>query len=855
MSEENKVVLEGGAVYITNEPHLLLKVTKGTVFIHILPMYDGGKTGRKLFIYEAGPGTHIPSLSYTDFEGKRWSFGISALKCAEIELSGYPSGDIEAVEKRKFCNLIALKNYEQEGFEEGLVEWYRINSVKEEAFIHKTAREQRQVYESGLNLIYRLFNKTAVHDAVATKDMIYEAVRHLCVKRSIPVADYEKVKISSGNRITVENIARVSHFICREITLEERWYKTDVGAVLVASRDRALFYACTPKKSGGYVAYDPQTGKNYNVNSAFAEKNFGHSGYMCYRPFENKKLSLRDMIIFASRSIQPRDFMGLLLTTLACALIGLFIPTLNQMLYDTFIPIGASNALIQVCYVILAFMMGNLLFSIVKNLANFRITSRITYDIQSAAYDRLFNLPESFFRQYDSGDLAQRVIGMGNFVNSLIGLIMSGIMTLIFSVVYLIRMLSYSKSLTGAAAAMVLIYAAVMAVLSLKNFKYEQKSMELNGKVSAVILQLLSGIAKIRVAGVEDRALYEYLKPYTKLKENEIRSDRIELLASTVSIAVNTIFSVVLYTLMLKAGGGISVGVFIAFSSAFGSFSSSVLSLIQNLISANYIKPYYERIKPIIETLPETNDSKELPGEISGDIELSNVSFAYGDSEPVLKGISLHIRRGEYIGIVGPSGCGKSTLLKLLLGFEKPSAGKIYYDGRDIERIDKRELRKKLGVVLQNGKLMSGSIYENITITAPNATYTDVTDVVEKVGLKEDIDNMPMGLHTVLSEDCSAISGGQQQRILIARAIVGRPQILYFDEATSALDNVTQSMVCESLDKLNVTRVVIAHRLSTIINCDRIIVINNGCIVEQGSYQELMENRGLFYELASRQIA
>ena len=233
-----------------------------------------------------------------------------------------------------------------------------------------------------------------------------------------------------------------------------------------------------------------------------------------------------------------------------------------------------------------------------------------------------------------------------------------------------------------------------------------------------------------------------------------------------------------------------------------------------------------------------------------------NSIFPYSPDAPnVLQNIDLNIKPGEYVGLVGPSGCGKSTLMKLLLGFEKPTQGKIYYDNKDIDSIDKRELRKKMGVVLQDGKLISGSIFENITITAPNATVTDVRQVIKNVGLEKDIQEMPMGLHTILSEDCGTISGGQQQRILIARAIISNPKILFFDEATSALDNVTQSMVCETLEQMDSTRIVIAHRLSTIMRCDRIIVLNAGKVVEQGTYAELMENKGLFYNLASRQMA
>ena len=224
------------------------------------------------------------------------------------------------------------------------------------------------------------------------------------------------------------------------------------------------------------------------------------------------------------------------------------------------------------------------------------------------------------------------------------------------------------------------------------------------------------------------------------------------------------------------------------------------------------------------------------------------------NEKKALRSLSLTLADGDFVTVIGGNGAGKSTLLKLLLGFEKPDVGKIYYDGKDIDSMDKRELRKKFGVVLQDGKLISGSIFENITITAPGTKLEQVKKVVKAVGLEDDINQMPMGLHTVLSEDSGTISGGQQQRILIARAIVGNPKIIYFDEATSALDNVTQAMVCESLERLKATRVVIAHRLSTVMNCDRIFVLEKGTVVEQGSYKELMDKKGRFYDLAVRQL-
>lgn len=848
---EKSLKIKGGEIKLTTEKNSIYEIISGDALVYIVPIEQDESIGRRLFVYEAGQGEQIPSLCHTDFENKTWRFAIVAID--ETMIREKAVEDIESC-KAAFAKKINLKNYEMEGFEEGLVEWYRFQILKEDGFIHKTGQEQKHTYETGLGLIYNLFNAIPKKVEEKTKNNItYDAVSFLCRKSKINIVSYDKIKESCGNDITIENISRISHFISRKIVLEENWFKKDLGPILVYSADEENLFACIPTKSG-YMMYNPATEKKDIVTFENAQK-MSFRGYMCYRPFESKKLSMIDLLKFGFESINKRDIIRLLVMTLLGSLIGLLIPTLNQQLYDTYIPVGASNALIQMCLVIFAFMIGNVAFSIVKNLSSYRITSRITYNVQSATYDRLFNLPESFFRKYDSGDLAGRVFGVGDLINNILNMILSSALTLVFAIVYISKMISYSPFLTIVSVIMIAAYITFSVLMTLKTIKYEKESMELGGKSDAVLYQLLGGISKIRIAGVEDRALLEYLKPYVKLREKGIKSDRIELFIGVVSMIIESMFSIVLYSLLIKGNVGLSLGAFLAFNTAFGSFSSAVMSLAESAISVNQIKPAYERIKPIMETEPELDDSKELPGELGGEIDISNVSFAYDESlGNVLNGINIHINPGEYVGLVGSSGCGKSTLLKLLLGFEKPTSGKIYYDGRDIESLDKRELRKKFGVVLQDGKLISGSIYENITITAPNATLDDVHQTIEDVGLADDIAEMPMGLHTVLSEDCGTISGGQQQRILIARAIVGKPKVLFFDEATSALDNITQAMVCESLDKLNATRLVIAHRLSTIMDCDRIIVLDKGQVVEQGTYDELMEQKGLFYELAHRQI-
>lgn len=848
--EIKQITLKGGNYYITEKETDAFRVKNGSVLVYIVPI-NKNEIGRRSFIYEAETGEVLPSFCYRDMDYRYWRFCFVALEEACIEI--IENGCTKTLRER-FSKKAKIKSFQVEGYNEGLVDQYRINIVTEDGFIRRTQKDRIETSSGILHLIRDAFQKSKVGvDIDKTGNGLYDCVALLCSEYGIPTASFEKLKEACGDEFGITDIARISHFSYREVILTSGWERRDQGAFLVYDQNKKPCL-CLPKGSNSYILYDVENNVSTPVSKKVAQS-ISAKAFMIYRPLPARKLKGKDLAAFCKGSIRAVDIAWLVILSTATALIGLLTPTISQKLYDEYIPLGAKEILFQLGCLMASFMIANILFSIVKNLVNFRITSKMAYDTQSAIYGRLFNLPESFFRRFESADLAQRVMGAGNVINTVASVIFTSIVSVIFLIVYLIRMISYSGKLTLIGVLMVIVYAAAYYVISLIAIKHKQRSVELTGKTESVMFQFLTGISKIRIAGVEDRALYEYLKPYIRLRNSEEKQQSIVNIGTVLSLVANSVFSIVLYIVIVNATEDISVGTFIAFTSMFGAFTAYLLQVVQGLVSIRSEKPNLERLKPVLEETPEMEDGKELPGDISGAVEINNVTFSYSPDAPnVLENVDLDIRAGEYVGIVGPSGCGKSTLMKLLLGFEKPSSGKIYFDNKDIESVDKRELRKKMGVVLQDGKLISGSIFENITITAPNAALKDVQAVIKAVGLEKDISEMPMGLHTILSEDCGTISGGQQQRILIARAIISNPQILFFDEATSALDNVTQSMVCETLEKMNSTRIVIAHRLSTIIKCDRIIVMNDGRIVEQGNYNELMDNKGLFYELSSRQM-
>jgi ATP-binding cassette subfamily C protein len=366
---------------------------------------------------------------------------------------------------------------------------------------------------------------------------------------------------------------------------------------------------------------------------------------------------------------------------------------------------------------------------------------------------------------------------------------------------------------------------------------------------------MIGGISRFRVAGAEKRAFFQWAKAFARQRKIEYRNEVIDNTLTT----FNSIFPIIATMLIFIAAfynRNLGTGSFIAFNSAFTGIMTAMVALSAVILSINTVITIYECMEPILQTKPEYDEWKEDPGELDGSIELSHITFRYQpDASAVINDLSLRINKGEYLAIVGPSGCGKSTILRLLLGFEKPEAGNIYYGGHDINKVDIRAIRKQLGVVMQNSQLMIGDIRSNVLGTNPNLTIEDAVEALKMAGIYQDIEAMPMGIFTVISEGGSTLSGGQRQRLLIARVLVNKPKIIFFDEATSALDNKTQAIVSKSLDALDATKVVIAHRLSTIINCDRILVIDKGCIIEEGKYEDLMKKEGTFYELAKRQLA
>ena len=649
----------------------------------------------------------------------------------------------------------------------------------------------------------------------------------------------------------LEYLMRPYGIMRRSVILESGWYKDAIGAMLGIRKDNGTVVALIPSGFSGYEYFDLESGKYIKVKKS-NEDSFEDEAIAFYKPFPLKSITIKDLIVYIAQVLSVSDYVAIALATLAVSLLGMLTPKINNILFSVVVTSGSVRLLIGIAIFAICLSLTSLIISSVKSLISARINTKLSISIEAATMMRLMSLPADFFKNYSSGELQERAGNISSLCDMLVSTILNTGLTSAFSLIYIYQIFVYAPGLVIPSLIITFITIIFFVVSALMQMKISVKQMELGGKESGMTYALISGVQKIKLAGAEKRAFARWANLYAERISYSYNPPAFLKLNPVISSAISLTGTLVMYYMAVKTG--VSVAEYYAFNTAYGMVSGAFMSLSSIALTFAQIKPILERVKPLLDAKPEISEGKQVITRLSGAIEMNNVSFRYNESMPnVIDNLSLKIRPGQYVAIVGKTGCGKSTLMRLLLGFEKADRGAIYYDGKDINSLDLKSLRRKIGSVMQNGKLLQGDIYSNITISAPWLTMDEAFEAAEKAGIAEDIRRMPMGMHTMISEGSGGISGGQRQRLMIARAIAPKPKILMFDEATSALDNITQRQVCEALDAMKCTRIVIAHRLSTIKQCDRIIVLDGGHIVEDGTYRELIDNKGYFYELVERQ--
>ena len=650
---------------------------------------------------------------------------------------------------------------------------------------------------------------------------------------------------------TLEFLLRPHGIMRRNVTLEKGWYKDAAGPMIGTLKEDGSVVALIPTGMTHYSFYDAKSGKRVILNRR-TEKLIDKEAIAFYKPLPSTKIGISGLLRYIVENIRPADVLLVILATVSVTMIGFLTPKLNEMLFSDVLESGTMHGLAAIAVFIICVSLSSLLLKTVKDMLMNRLKTRLSVSVEAAAMMRILALPASFFKKYSSGELANRSRYISTLVEQLLDMVLSIGLTSLFSLAYISQIFVYAPALITPALIVIISTVVISAVSAVIQIRISQQQMEYASKESGMSYALISGIQKIKLAGAEKRAFARWGNTYSKSAALLYDPPMFLKVNSVFTTAISLIGTVIIYYLAVMSK--VSVSEYYAFNVSYGMVSGAFTALAGIALTAAKIKPILEMSRPILEAEPEVAEEKQVVERLMGGIELNNVTFSYNPNMPnVLDGVSLKINPGQYVAICGKTGCGKSTLMRILLGFEKPQRGGVFYDGKDLERIDLKSLRRNIGTVMQAGKLFTGDIYSNIVITNPRLTLDDAWEAAEMAGFADDIRSMPMGMFTIISEGQGGISGGQRQRMLIARAIAPKPRILMFDEATSALDNITQKVVSESLEKLKCTRIVIAHRLSTIKQCDRIIVLDKGHIIEDGSYDELIAKNGFFAELVARQ--
>jgi len=628
----------------------------------------------------------------------------------------------------------------------------------------------------------------------------------------------------------------------KEIILEGKWWKETTG-VIIAEDSEGRILPIFPD-SFGYHTYDPATRKRVKVGIKSA-RHFKKDALCIFRPLERKKLTKKDFYKYCLKVIPSKDYLAIIAFCAAATVLNMLTPVANRILFKDVIPSGAISSILPICALLLATSFSAVLFNLCRNFMLVRVKDKFNADVQPALMARLLYLPAHFFRKQSAGGLSQRVLSINTVYHLFTSQMLGVCAAFLFSAMYILIAFVFAKEMIG------LVTCTLLAAIILSYIKVKNYSKEYCSKIPKTLgsqeftYSALSGIQKIKNNRAEFRVFSQWASSYSS---SEVILKYYKMYGA-VLVTISTFFA---YYIAWKTN--IALSNYIAFMSAFGMMLTAFdegMVVLQTIVN---VTPYIDLLKPVLEAEPEVNSKMPIASHISGSIDVNHVSFSYPESSTkVLDDVSLHIDAGQNIGFVGSSGCGKSTLMRLMLGFDKATSGSIFYGQYDVNNVNLNSLRQFIGLCPQSLQIFPGSIAENIRFSVTSCTDDELWNAARIACIDEDIRKMPEQMNTMLGEGGSGLSGGQCQRLLIARAVINKPKILFMDEATSALDNITQRQVVKNLGEFGCTRISIAHRLSTLMTCDRIFCLDKGKIIEEGSPAELLEKKGFFYQLTIRQ--
>ena len=881
-------LLSGERLLLKN-PENFLKVVSGKIEVYAVTKPE--EDFHQIFLLERTEGT---AIFYAEDEFETVDMMIYAVEDSEYEeipIMSLPAGEMKKFMQDWFSGLIKLSwlRYLADRGDEDLSKWVRqdmfdkcrndtkkifaVCASNENIFLMLTGlRLQKEVKRLANRIdVRKIKNQRALEESMdillGVEKILYEeetstatdeiAFIVKCTANALLMpADHLSINPDIAKKLDAIGLLRrlmqKNNMQMRPVFLPTDWYEKDGGVLIGFVGEDNEPAVLIPTSPATYKMVTKENPEGIPIDGEVAAK-INRNAFACYAGLPQRKLRIRDLLSFIFRHSWKSDYQTILFVSVLVGMIPVITPIITETIFQDIIPILDREGLVTVTQVMLITTVTTTALRAMRSVAVIRLTSRADMSFESALWGRLLTLPEKFFRRYQSGELANIMVGLESVKLVLDSQFAAVIFDALFSFWSIFLMCYYSIRLTLAALAIWLVWCLIAAFIDRNVVKVQTGLVNAQNEEAGIVQQIFAGFAKFRIQGAEAQAYGLWSKIFGETWKWNLQLRWQKNYNLIVASIQPFIFLMILYEFAVTNQQTITYPQFLAFSAACAGLNATFETLIPMVTQFFTIHPHIANLRPIMEEVPETNDEKIDSELLTGAIKVSNLTFSYGENLPdVLKDISFEVAAGENLAIVGKSGCGKSTLVRLLLGFEKPKTGAIYFDGQDLSELNPVSVRTQMGVVLQNGQLMSGDIFSNIVGSA-NLTQDDAWDAAEAAGIADDIDEMPMGMQTVISEGSTNISGGQRQRILIARALASKPAILIFDEATSALDNRSQSIVKESIDRLHVTRIVIAHRLSTIKDCDRILVMEGGRIVESGTFDELTAKEGVFATLVRRQ--
>ena len=661
---------------------------------------------------------------------------------------------------------------------------------------------------------------------------------------------------SGAKEPSVRDIATVSGVRCREVKLEDRWWRHGNSGVLLAFQgDDNRPVALLPRLVGGYRIVDPVSGASQRVNEERARK-LSQDAWSFYRPLPNDRaVGVQDLLRHAAKNLTG-DLARFVITGCIAGILTIMPAVLIGVLVDRVIPLKVGGLLVQLAVGLVALAAVGTLLMMLQGTALMRLEGRVAARLGAAVWDRLLVLRSNFFRDFTAGDLAARVSVFQTLRDQVSGVVGGAILAVIFLIPAFVIIFAYDPGLGWLSLGIGLVSLLVTVVFGLLQIDPQRRRYAAVRQLAGDLFQFINGIGKLRSSGAEGSAFAFWARKYRGQQQAAMDIGKLSEHVVAFSAAVPALASAALFAFVLYKGtDSLAVGDFLAVYVMSMTFYVAIARLGQSFEAIAAIAPGVEQIRPVLEAVPEATPTGDAVVELNGEIQFDHVSFRYDEDGPLdLDDVSLRARPGEFIAIVGETGSGKSTLMHLALGLQEPSVGAVYYDGRDLANLNKRIVRKQIGVVMQDGALRPGNIADNIIGLSDYLTLDDAWRAARQAAVADDIEAMPMGMFTMVGDSMATFSGGQAQRIMIAAALVRNPRILFLDEATSWLDAENQRKVMEGIESLAVTRIVIAHRLSTIRKANRIYVLQAGRVVQQGGFDELLESAGLFRDLMRRQM-